>query len=137
MLGGYEQAVRLAALLRLEGLCEALVAGLAAATGLSAPAPHSSAAEAKQVGMDRLDMLWVALPDDLFAADGRRGTAVISGGSPQLHKGDFSSRSFRPLCVATFTITLLRWLHSPSWCRWVHAVRQACWARAGSSYCAR
>lgn len=49
VLGGYEQAVRLAALLRLEGLCEALVAGLAAAAGLSAPAPHSSAAEAKQV----------------------------------------------------------------------------------------
>lgn len=66
MLGGYEQAVRLAALLRLEGLCEALVAGLAAAAGLSAPAPHSSAAEAKQVGMHRSDMLWVALPDDLF-----------------------------------------------------------------------
>ena len=49
VLGGYEQAVRLAALLRLEGLCEALVAGLAAAAGLAAPAPHSSAAEAKQV----------------------------------------------------------------------------------------
>ena len=49
VLGGYEQAVRLAALLRLESICEALVAGLAAAAGLAAPAPHSSAAEAKQV----------------------------------------------------------------------------------------
>lgn len=53
VLGGYEQAVRLAALLRLEGICEALVAGLAAAAGLSAPAPHSSAAEAKQVRQER------------------------------------------------------------------------------------
>lgn len=49
MLGGYEQAVRLAALLRLEGLCEALVSGLADAAGLTSPAPHSSPAEAKQV----------------------------------------------------------------------------------------
>lgn len=49
MLGSYEQAVRLAALLRLEDLCEALVAGLVAAAGLAAPAPPSSAAEAKQV----------------------------------------------------------------------------------------
>lgn len=87
VLGGYEQAVRLAALLRLEGLCEALVAGLAAAAGLSAPAPHSSAAEAKQVGMHRLDRLCVALHDYLFAADGRRGIGVISGGSPTASQG--------------------------------------------------
>lgn len=49
ILGGYEQVVRLAALLRLESICEALVSGLAAAAGLAAPAPHSSAGEAKQV----------------------------------------------------------------------------------------
>lgn len=49
VLGGYEQAVRLAALLRLDGICEALVSGLADAAGLASPAPHSSPAEAKQV----------------------------------------------------------------------------------------
>ena len=48
VLAGYEQAVRLAALLRLEAICEALVAGLAGAAGVGAPAQHSSAAEAKQ-----------------------------------------------------------------------------------------
>ena len=51
VLAGYEQAVRLAALLRLEAICEALVAGLAEAAGMggAALAPHSSSAEAKQV----------------------------------------------------------------------------------------
>lgn len=47
VLDGYEQAVRLAALLQLEPLCEALVASLAAAAAVEAPPPPQSAAEAK------------------------------------------------------------------------------------------
>lgn len=42
------QAIQLAALLRLEPLCEALLSSLAAAAGLEAPAPFSSTLEAKQ-----------------------------------------------------------------------------------------
>jgi hypothetical protein len=49
VLEGYEQAVRLAALLRLERLCEGLVGGLAGAAALGAPAPPHSPAEARQV----------------------------------------------------------------------------------------
>ena len=49
ILDGYEQAIQLAALLRLEGLCEALLGSLAGAAGLEAPAPYGSPQEAKQV----------------------------------------------------------------------------------------
>ncbi|KAL4515001.1 hypothetical protein Ndes2526B_g03682 [Nannochloris sp. 'desiccata'] len=49
ILDGYEQAIRLAALLRLENLCETLVAGLAAAARLGAPAPPHTPEEARQV----------------------------------------------------------------------------------------
>lgn len=130
VLGGYEQAVRLAALLRLEGLCEALVAGLAAAAGLSAPAPHSSAAEAKQVG--------------------RAHCGGLDHGTP-LHL-ECHARVHRPCPWHQLFVTLgalfamhnsllgiapYRWLRCPSWCPWARAARQACWARAGSSCCAR
>ena len=40
---------QLAALLRLEPLCEQLLSTLIAAAGVAAPAPHSTPAEAKQV----------------------------------------------------------------------------------------
>jgi hypothetical protein len=49
VLDGYEQAIRLAALLRLEVLCESLVAGLAAAARLGSPAAPHSPEEARQV----------------------------------------------------------------------------------------
>jgi len=49
ILDGYEQAVRLAALLRLEHLCESLVAGLAESARLGAPAPPHTPEEARQV----------------------------------------------------------------------------------------
>jgi len=49
ILDGFEQAIRLAALLRLEHLCESLVAALAAAARLGAPAPPHTPEEARQV----------------------------------------------------------------------------------------
>lgn len=49
VLDGYEQAIRLAALLRIEPLCETLVSGLAEAAALESPAPPRSAAEARHV----------------------------------------------------------------------------------------
>ncbi len=49
ILDGYEQAIRLAALLRLENLCESLVTGLAAAARLASPAAPHTPEEARQV----------------------------------------------------------------------------------------
>ena len=51
VLDGFDQAIRLAALLRLEALCETLVASLAAAARLVSPPPPQSSEEARQVAV--------------------------------------------------------------------------------------
>lgn len=128
VLGGYEQAVRLAALLRLEGLCEALVAGLAAAAGLSAPAPHSSAAEAKQVG---LHVVAARVMAHRCACNVHECIALALGTSTCTLGALFAAHT------SLLWIAPYRWLRCPSCCPWARAARLACWARAGSSCCAR